>query len=588
VRRNVELRLRRVAGLSKCVGVTSLVQRQRSSISVDLMTPPRLSSRLLHFVILMVASSVVYAAPAAAHEDSLEIGLRRGPVGSALVTPTRVDRNSEPTERFISVADRCVEGMTFMTLPTPFTPDSQRLWISSAGATEASDESCSGEGPTALATVNLDDAGGERVVHPGTFYQPPSIGDLHRGPLQQALLTDSLGRPIALAETTPSGDLVNIRTLDFEAGTKLLSLRWVQFDSGSCCHQWAVPGLVLQLDGPNGISTARIEAATGRLKTREASEINHPVWPLDTREQRVVHREGDSRRIVMQSTSTTDHEVLALWPNPIRGVSSTEGRHAMFSDDGLMVINVAHLSQRATPGDYTKDVLTRDVVTDAAWTPAADALVWTGPDGTWIATDNRTHTQLSTTGATAVDVSPDGTMIVAVEPDGYRVFTWLPQTDPEEPDTISAFTPLTANGLGPLRLGGSLDALPEKLATSLSLELREQNTECVHFQLIDRHGQPIATGFAEVTPDGPLIRSIIVSRNPNEWAVAYGASHASVIEQFGDELTVIGQKFSYDIRLIIELPERAAEVLFLSDQQTIHEARLGTPGWVTFDNCVGP
>lgn len=547
----------------------------------------RAHSRVVVACIVALLASAVVSLPAEAHEPDYERGWHTQPVITGQAPVVQVDWSAQPTERFVDLADHQIDGQPTRPIATPITPDGQHLWV----ALEREPGDACTTGQTALAAIDPANTT-TRIVYPGEYHQPISVTGVHRGPLDQILLTNACGTPTALARATASGDLADLRLIDGELVTGALrTVTWVNLEGPRSEGYFpTVPGVVVELEGPDGLTSVAIEVPTGHVRDSTPIETEQVVWTLDILQRAFVHRDGDSRRILIEDPLMGSHQLLALWPSPIRGIASDEGQHAIFSDDGLMLVRFPEWDQRDEQGDFVKQVVTRSPVHDVAWAPALDALAWAGEDGTWLRLANGDVRQLSALPASAIDISGDGTAIVAVEAGGYRIFTWQPAPELTPTDSISRFTPLTAEGLGPLRLGASLDTLPAAVADSITYSVADPThvDGCGRYALADASGRTIASGFIEVTEDGPVVRSIAVTRNPNEWGINYGAPAASVIEKFGGELSTEYRKYYFDMRSWIELDDQPTTAMFTSDHQTIHEVRLGEPRWLGVDYCYGP
>jgi len=543
-------------------------------------------SRFVAALVFLLFAAAAASAPASAHEPDPTRGWWTHPVIASQRPLVQVDYSLPPTERFVSLADYQIDGQPIRPIPTPITPDGQHLWVR---LEQTAGDGCN-MGESALAAIDIA-SGVARVVYPGLNHQPSGVADVHRGPLDQVLLTDGCGTPTALARATGSGDLVDLRSINRQDLTGTMrTLMWVNLEGTHESYFPTVPGVIVELEGPNGRTLVAIETATGHIRDNAPAATENVVWTLNIDQRAFVHRDGDARRIVIEEALFDSHRLLALWPNPIRGVTSNGGAHALFSDDGLMLIQFPRWDQRDEQGDFTKLVVTQAPVNDVAWTPALDAMAWAGPDGTWLRLPNGDMRQLSATAATAIDISGDGTAVVAVEADGYRIFSWQAAPGLTPFDSISRFTPLTADGLGPLKLGGSLDTLPSAVASLITYSMADPThiDGCGSYELADESGRVIASGFITATEDGPIVRSIAVSHNPNQWDIAYGAPAPLVVEEFGSELSAEYRKFYFDMRSWIVLPDRPATVMFSSDHQTIHEVRLAEKGWLGVDYCYGP
>lgn len=570
--------------------------------------------------VLLIAFSVLFAsAPvASAHEPELNPEWFTKPIIASSIPPQRVDRTVTPTEGFIELAAYLGEDASVRTIASPLTPDGDHLWILRDDKAPGPEADCASRYP-ALETISLVDSG-NRVVNPGKHYQPIGIADLHRGPVDQVLVTNGCGSPIAIARVTPAGDLVDPRTIAFENPGALRTLRWVNLrNEGPRLDEYpGTPGVIVELDAvirtdgrinkdrdfvkyPDGAATAvTIETGTGTVRSNVASANAVAVWELGEFNRRYVHQHAHrgSWHLVVQSADFSafepnTHRMIASWSSPVRGVATAGETHAVFSDDGLVLVTFTAWEQREERGDLVTETVTQQPVRDADWTPTGDALAWAGPDGSWLRFDDGTLRQLSDAPATSIDISDDGTTIVAVEQDGYRTFTWQPDTTPEASNTISPFTVLTADGLGPLGLGDRLDELP--LADHLSLTYAvadpTHSYACGEFTVTDQYDRPVARGFFEELEEGPIIRSIIVGTNPNMWGITAGDPTSSIIERFGPVTEVVYRKAYYNLlhKVVLDDAPNANTMLFFeSDAQTVRQVRIGTDYWGATEYCFGP
>jgi len=211
-----------------------------------------------------------------------------------------------------------------------------------------------------------------------------------------------------------------------------------------------------------------------------------------------------------------------------------EGPASLFLDEDGVTLS----AQDKPYGPSTETVITDQRMDWAVWSPYGDAFFLSNPSGTWL---NGTEQILDVGGA--MHFTLNGRNLVVSTSDGWTFVDFEPVDPPDDSEKISNWSTLTSAGLGPVRIGMTVNELEAVLGSNVTFDALStppgelQEGQCVSINA-EVHAGVRMLGSA--TGDGSAVLTRIYAEGP--WrtpsGLQIGNPEADVFAKLPDQVDV--------------------------------------------------